>query len=55
MSDLYFLSHNDSVYIILFNFKKKLLDREKDIGESVPKTVTLQKQRLNECFMSTSF
>ena len=40
--DLYFLSHNNSVRIILFNLqksKKILPDREKDVGESEQKTV----------------
>ena len=42
--DLYFLSHNSSVQIVLFNLRKikKISDRKKDIGESVVKGVTLE-------------
>ena len=43
--DLYFLSHNNSVYISLFNLrniKKNLSDRKKVTGVSVQKTVTLE-------------
>ena len=42
VGDLYFLSHDSSVHITLFNFlkKKKLSDdKKKDIGESLQKTV----------------
>ena len=60
---LYFLLHNNSVLIILFNLRnfKRLFGTKKDIAESLHKTVTLGcklwplKQQLNECFTSTSF
>ena len=42
--DLYFLLHNNSAHVILFNPKKKiknLSEGKKDIAESVHKTVTL--------------
>ena len=42
--DLYFLLHNNSAHVILFNLKKflkNLSEGKKDIVESVPKTVTL--------------
>ena len=42
--DLYFLLHNNSAHVILFNLKKNLknlLEGKKDITESVHKTVTL--------------
>ena len=41
--DLYFLLHNNSEHIILFNekekFNKKCIGQEKDIGQRVQKTV----------------
>ena len=41
--NLIFLFHNNSVHIILLNFKKikNLTDGKKDIGERVQKTITL--------------
>ena len=42
--DLYFLLHNNSSHVILFNLKKilkNLSEGKKDIVESVHKTVTL--------------
>ena len=42
--DIYFLLHNNSVHIVLLNFKenkKKIIGRKKDIGKRVQETVTL--------------
>ena len=39
--DLYFLSHNYRVHIILFRLKKNI-GRKKDIGGSVQKSCTLE-------------
>ena len=62
--DLYFLLHNNSAHVVLFNlkkFQKHLSEGKKDIAESVHKTVTLgcklwpQKHRLDERISSPSF
>ena len=62
--DLYFLSHNNSVHIVLFNFLKNKINlshRKKDTGEIAQKTVTVEcklwprKQRLYGRFTSMSF
>ena len=40
LGDLYFLSHNSSVHILLFNLKKiekNFIGQKKDIGESAQK------------------
>ena len=62
--DLYFLLHNDSAHVILFNpnkNSKKLSEGKNDIVESVHKTVTLgcklwlRKHRLDKRISSTLF
>ena len=43
VGDLYFLSHDNIIHIILFNsLKRKIVGRKKKIGESLQKNRTLE-------------